>query len=95
MSMTVPIITLEIERMKHTLMTALSEHTLRIDREVQAAINDYCSEENISAVIRAEVTRQIDLAVKEEVRDFFRYSKPGRQAVREAVLAHLDQWEQS
>lgn len=47
----------------------------------------------MSAVVREEVRRQLDAAVKEEIRNFFQWSKPGRQAVKEAVYQHLAEWD--
>lgn len=36
--MNVPIIRLEVERMKETIMMALADHSARIDADVQAAV---------------------------------------------------------
>ena len=91
--MNIPIIRLEVEGMKRTILRALADHSMRIDASVQAAVETYCTEGNISVVVREEVKRQLDAAVKEEVRNFFQYSKPGRQAVREAVIRYLNEWE--
>ena len=91
--MNVPIIRLEVERMKETIMMALADHSARIDADVQAAVDAYCTEGNVSAVVCEEVRRQLDAAVKEEIRNFFQWSKPGRQAVKEAVYQHLAEWD--
>ena len=90
---TIPIIRLEVERMKQTILQALPQHAAAMDASVQAAIEAYCTPENIESVIRQAAIQAIDAAVKEEVRTFFQYSKPGRQAVREAVIKHLEDWE--
>jgi len=89
--MNVPIIKLEVEGMRHTVTTALSQHSAEIDENIRKAINFYCSPDNIENVIHKEVTEAIDNAVKEEIRSFFKYSKPGRQAIREAVMKYLDE----
>ena len=89
---TVPIIRLEVERMKQTILVALPQHAAAMDASVQEAIQAYCTPENIGAVVREAVKREMDAAVKEEVRQFFQGSAAGRQAVREAVTAHLDAW---
>ena len=91
--MNVPIIRLEVERMKQTILAALPEHAAKMDASVQAAIEAYCTPENIEAVVRQAATEQLNAAVKEEVRNFFQWSQPGRQAVREAVMKHLTEWE--
>ena len=91
--MNVPIIRLEVERMKHSILTALSEHSAQLDESIQAAVEAYCTPENINAVVRKTAMEALDAAVKEEVRNFFQWSKPGRQAVREAVIHHMNEWE--
>ena len=90
---TIPIIRLEVERMKHSILRALPEHAAAMDASVQAAIEAYCTPENIDSVVRKAATEALDAAVKEEVRSFFEWSRPGRQAVREAVIHHLNEWE--
>lgn len=88
--MNVPIIRLEVEGMKHTLLTALSEHAARVDSGIQAAVEAYCTPENIQAVIDENVRQALDMALKEEVKSFFSWSKPGRIAVKEAVHKRLN-----
>ena len=88
--MNVPIIRLEVDRMKHSIFTALTEHTALMDSSVQKAVEAYCTEENIDAVVRKAAMDALDAAVKEEVRDFFGYSRNGRLAVREAVEKFLN-----
>ena len=91
--MNIPIIRLEVERMKETILHALPQHAAAMDASVQAAIEAYCTPGNIDAVVRQAVTQALDAAVKEEVREFFKGSKSGRQAVREAVIQYLNDWE--
>jgi hypothetical protein len=90
---TVPIIRLEVERMKYSILQALPQHAAALDASVQAAIEAFCTPENIDSIIRGAAMEHLNAAVKEEVRDFFRESNPGRQAVREAVLQHLNEWD--
>ena len=95
MNRTLPIISLEFSSMQFMLKTALSEHILAVDRNVQEAIENYCTEDNLKKVIEGEVKSCLDDAVKEEVRAFFSHSGAGRKAVKEAVLEYLTLWEQS
>lgn len=90
---TIPVIRLEVERMRHTLYTMLCEHTAAIDESLRRAVDDYCRSENIDAVVRQTASEVINDAVKQEIRDFFRYSAPGRLAVKEAVNQYLTEWE--
>lgn len=88
--MSIPIIKLEISAMKQTLLTALMGHAARMDSDLRQAVEDYCNEGNITQVIRETAKREIDEAVKVEVQNFFRYTGPGRQAIRLAVQEHMD-----
>ena len=91
----VPIIRLEIERMRQTVLTALSGYTAAIDAEVEEAVERYCRPENLRVVIQEAVEREMNAAVKEEVRNFFREARPGRQLVRLAVNKHLDRLDEA
>ncbi len=88
--MSMPIITLQVEAMKCTIKAALLEHAAQMDQDIQAAVDAYCKPENIGAVVRQTALTEINEAVKEEVRNFFRYSANGRKAIREAVREHME-----
>lgn len=90
--MNIPIIKLEVESMKHTMVTALQQHAALMDSSIQAAVEAYCTPENIDAVVQETARQALDAAVKQEVRDYFgRWNENGRMAVREAVIAFLDE----
>lgn len=86
-----PIITLEVDRMRLTMKTMLAQHAALLDTSVQKAVDEFCTPGNIDAIVREAAKRELDIAVKEEVRNFFAYSAAGRQAVREAVTEHLNE----
>lgn len=88
--MNIPIITLELQGMKHTIKAALMREVAAIDASVQAALERLCTEENVAGIVESEARRQIEEALKEEVRNFFRWNEAGRQAVRQAVHEHLE-----
>lgn len=88
--MNVPIIRLEVEGMRHTMLTALTEHAAKMDYSIQRAVEAYCTPENIDAVVSNAARAALDDAVREEVRAFFRAGRAGRLAVREAVTHWLD-----
>lgn len=88
MSIPVPIIKLEVEYMKHTMVQALSRYTSQIDEALRQAVENYCTPENLERVIQAETTRVLDQAIKEEVNHWFVYGE-GRKAIKEAVEKKL------
>jgi hypothetical protein len=89
--MSTPIIKLQVDFMKSTMLRHLSEEALKMDFMVQQAVEAYCSEENLKAILNVEVKQAMDEAVREEVRSFFNGTRAGRLAVREMVIRHLDE----
>ncbi len=90
--MNIPVIKLEVESMKYTVVTALQQHAALMDSSIQAAVESYCTPENIDAVVQEAAKQALDAAVKQEVRDYFwRWNANGRMAVREAAFAFLDE----
>lgn len=89
--MNMPVITLTVEGMKETVKVALSREVMALDKAVQQAIDDYCTEENINRIVMDTARQQIDNVVKESVREFFGWSQAGRKAIREAVIERLNE----
>ena len=87
----VPIIRLEVEGLKRTMLLALTEHVALMDKSLQQAVQDYCTEYNIDYIVRREAELQLDAALKEEVGRFFAFNGSGRAAVRQAVTETLEQ----
>ncbi len=86
--MNTPIIRLEVEGMKRSIVTALVEHQAKMDADVAAAVEAYCQPENISRIIHEAARTALDNAIREEVKAFFLLGE-GRKAVAEAVKEAL------
>jgi len=89
--MEIPIITIQVERMRHTLQMALMEHSKLLGDEMQKAVDEAVQPEAIAYLMRKQVEEHLNLAVKEEVRRFFSYTGPGREAIKLAVYKHLEE----
>lgn len=87
--MNIPMIRLEVQSMKHSMVAALSEHAARMDADLRAAVEQFCTEENLADIINQEAKRALDAALREEVQNFFKWNNNGRLAVRSAVYEHL------
>lgn len=85
---TFPIVRLEVERMKSTVLHAFDEQALALDSDIRAAVEAYCTPENIANVIAISVGDILDRAVREEVEQFY-HNGYGRRRVAEAVRAAL------
>ena len=86
----IPIVRLEVEQMKHSILMACSEYAVQMDADIQAAVEEACKPEHISAVIRKYAHEEIDNAIKEEIKQFYRYGD-GRKVVKEVVGAMLSE----
>lgn len=85
-----PIIKLELQGMRHAVMHAFTRHQIEMDAHVQAAMDAYCSPENIKRVVDTAVAREIESAIQSEVEKFYKYGA-GRKAVAAAVAEALSQ----
>ena len=85
-----PIIRLEVESMRYTVMTALTKHAAQMDADVQNAVDRYLTEENVIKIIDETVRDCVNSAVKEEIQRQFIYSGAGRKAIREAVAQYME-----
>lgn len=85
---TMPIITLEISRMKYGIQHALSQHHFQISEEIKNAVDRFCEPENINRIIQAQASATLEQVIKEEIDNFFRRGD-GRTAITEAVKSTL------
>jgi hypothetical protein len=84
----IPLIRLEIERMKYGITTALTQHQLLLDQEFQQAVEKFCTPENISRIVKSQVDITLEQVIREEVVTYFKVG-PGREAITEAVEEKL------
>jgi len=87
--MNLPIIRLEIEGMRHTVMACLSEYAAKMDADVQNAVAEAITPENIGRIIRESAAREVKSAIESEIHRFFSYDPVGATFIREAVNVEL------
>lgn len=88
MSVSIPTIRLEVDRLKASIIAAFTEEAVRLDADIRAAVEAYCTPENISRVLDSAVRDTLDRAIKDEVESFYRYGA-GKSIVRDAVVKRL------
>lgn len=88
--MAFPIVRLEVEHMKESILMAFTEREASLDEDLRAAVDAYCTPENIRRVIASAVGSTLDIVIREEVERFYRYGA-GRRVVAEAVGAKLSE----
>lgn len=86
---TIPILRFEVEGMKHSMLLALSNHAVEMDKLIRDAVEQFCTEENLQRVLNEATNRCLKAAIDSEIEQFFRYGK-GREAVKRAVAETLD-----
>lgn len=85
---TFPVLRLELQGMRQALHFAFSEHQARVDDQVNAAIDAFCTPENLARVIDEEVNRVLKEAIQGAIKSFFTYGE-GRDVIRAAVNERL------
>lgn len=85
---TYPIIRLEIDGMKRSIVSALTHYQAQIDEDINRAVEEYCQPENIAEIIQQAANDAIDSAIREEVKNFFLYGE-GRRTIAESVKESL------
>lgn len=88
MATTLPIIRLEIEGIKHSVVRMLDEHLFQIDADVREAVERLVTPDIISGAIAREVANVMDIVIKEEVDRYYRYGE-GRAAIKAAIIERL------
>lgn len=86
--MNVPLIRLEVEHMKQSMVHACSIYLAKMDEQIQAAVERECTVENVTRIIQNAAAEAITKAIKEEVDAFFRYGD-GRKVINKAVTEQL------
>lgn len=80
-----PVVRLELESMRHSILHAFSETQLKTDELVKAVVSRVCTPEYIEQKLQTEVYRALDDAISKEVDRFFRYTSEGQEIVQKAV----------
>ena len=86
--MNLPIIKLEIEGIRNTLMVALKEQQLEMDEYIKKSVDDFCDPEKIKIFVQNAANKALADAIREEVKLFF-WQGDGRKAVAEAVKTSI------
>ena len=86
--MNIPIIQLRVDGMKHEVYTALTNYQAEMDKYVQEAIDKVCSPQNIRSVIEKTVYDEMNTAIQEAAKTFYKYGE-GNKIVSQLVIDRL------
>jgi hypothetical protein len=82
-------IKLEVEGMKHVITKALSEHMLLINADISAAVDKFCTSENLEKAISDNVGDAMREVVQDCVRSHLGHGSHKRRAVEAEVFNWL------
>jgi hypothetical protein len=85
---TVPVIRIEIERMRQTMSTMLSDQAALVDAELQAALDRFCQPDNIKRVVQEAAHAALKSALTSEISNFF-HMGAGRRTLAAEVQQQL------
>lgn len=88
-----PIIRMELEGVRATVATMLTQYSARMDKNIKDAVDAYCTEDNLTKVINSAVNAALDHTIKESLTTYFRWGE-GKSLVDTIVkssVAHLHQ----
>jgi hypothetical protein len=89
--MNLPIISLQIQGMKETILHAFSERMIDLSSEVKLSLDRYCTPENIQRSIDETVRPLVDEAINTAVRKWWLLSEEGQKLLNEAVALRLEE----
>ncbi len=88
MNLPIPIIRLEVESLRHSMVMALSEYTLQLDADLQTAVAAFCTPTNLKRIIESEADRVLEQVIREQVKAWFTQGE-GRAVIKAAVEQKL------
>lgn len=83
--MSLPIIKIEIEQMRHAIMHAFTEHQFQVSEEVERQLEHVIQNYNYEAAIRDAAYKAMDEAIK----NYFGYGE-GYQIIHSAINESLN-----
>jgi hypothetical protein len=84
-----PLIRVEIENMRHSMVMAFSDYQLKMDEMFKTAVEEACEPTRIQMVLNEAAKRYLNEAIDKEVKAFFDYGSTGRKMVKELVEKKL------
>ena len=83
-----PIIKIELDNMKLTLHTMISQRTELFNDMIKKSLDNFCNEDHLESLIDEKVRSGVKSAMSESIDSYFRYGD-GKKAVDEIVQERL------
>ncbi len=85
-----PIVTIQIERMRHTMSMMLSEQQLDISAEVERALSRECTPEKIQQIVDDSAREAVSKAVADAVKHWWMTSDTGQSLIKAAIVERME-----
>ena len=82
--MEIPIIKLEVQGMKKTIMHALTQHAAMMDEDIKDAVDRVCTSEYVSNLVAEVTQKEMTDAIERQIKYFYSYGE-GYELIRQAV----------
>jgi hypothetical protein len=80
-----PILRLELDRMKQTMHAAIVDYNEEISKATNAALEEILSEENFRYLLKKQLREVLNKAVEREIEFHFGWNGKGREVIEAAV----------
>jgi len=87
-----PLIKIEVETMKQSMVHAFSQQMLNLDELFKAALDDACQPEKVQAILTEAANKYTQEALKLETERYFLFGV-GRKFIADSVKEKLDKEE--
>ena len=87
----VPIIKIEVEQMRHTILAAFAERTLNFSSELQLALDRACSPDAIQQTIDKAARDAVHTSIDTAVRRWWSTSETAQELIKQAVTKRLEE----
>jgi N12 class adenine-specific DNA methylase len=84
-----PIVRLEIESMKQTLMIAINQYLLNLDEQIKQAVEEACKPEKVQALLDEATARYLKEKVDEAVK-YYLYVGEGKARILANIKQELE-----
>jgi hypothetical protein len=84
-----PIIRLEVDRMKYAITACLTEHAAQMDKDLRETVEKFFLTNQPAIIIRETAIATIKKVMEEEVKHFFLYGD-GRRALKKAIQEEME-----
>jgi len=86
--MNAPLIRIEVDHMRHSMIHAFSEHMVKMDEQFKHAITEACRPEIVQEIVNDAARRYLKQALDEEVKSFLLHGD-GRALISKSVKERL------